>query len=324
MIYETIKKPQIAGPLPAEDKMQKSDFRGVLPAITTKLDVDQAVDLAGVKADVIFQIEGGVDGIIVCGSLGEASSLTREEKLAIAKAAIEAAAGRVPVILTIAEDSTAAGASLARAAETIGIEGLMVLPAMRYLSDTRETITHFRAIAAASSLPIIIYNNPLAYGIDVKPETLAELADEPKFVAVKESTGDTRRINETINVVGDRYQLLTGVDDLALESLVLGCVGWIAGLVVAFPKETVAIYKLVQAGRIPEALEIYRWFLPLLHLDIGPKFVQKIKLAEHLVRGTSPIVRQPRLQLVGEEEREVRAVVETGLKTRPDLSKYGS
>lgn len=303
--------------------MQKSDFRGVLPAITTKMTADQQVDFEAVKADVIFQIEGGVDAIVVCGSLGEASSLTVTEKLAVAKAAIEAAAGRVPVLLTIAEDSTAAGAALAAEAEKIGVEGLMVLPAMRYLADDREVVFHYRAIAAASSLPIIIYNNPLAYGINITAEMLKDMADEPKFVAIKESTGDTRRINETINAVGDRYQLLTGVDDLALESLVLGCHGWIAGLVVAFPKETVAIYKLVQQDRIKEAMEIYRWFLPLLHLDIGPKFVQNIKLCEAIVRGTSPVVRQPRLELVGDEAKAIRAVVEQGLKTRPDLAKYG-
>jgi dihydrodipicolinate synthase/N-acetylneuraminate lyase len=302
--------------------MQKSDFRGVLPAITTKMTADQEIDLAGVKADVAFQLEAGVDGIIVCGSLGEASTLVREEKLSVAKAAIEEAAGRKPVLLTIAEDSTRAGASLAAEAEQIGAKGLMVLPAMRYLADDREVVAHYRAIAAASNLPIIIYNNPIAYGINITAEMLKEMADEPKFVAIKESTGDTRRINETINALGDRYQLLTGVDDLALESLILGCHGWIAGLVVAFPHETVAIYKLAQAGRITEALEIYRWFLPLLHMDIGPKFVQNIKLVEHIVRGTSPVTRAPRLPLVGAEEALVRSVTETGLRTRPDLSKY--
>jgi len=303
--------------------MQNSDFRGIFPALTTRMTADQEVDLPAVAADVEFQIAAGVDALIMCGSLGEASSLTREEKLAIAKTAIEAAKGRVPVLLTIAEDSTRAGAVLAAEAEKLGIEGLMVLPAMRYLADDREVIAHYRAIAAASSLPIIIYNNPLAYGINISPAMLGELADEPKFVAVKESTGDTRRINETIRAVGDRYQLLTGVDDLALESLILGCTGWIAGLVVAFPRETVAIYKLLQAGRINEALEIYRWFLPLLHQDIGPKFVQNIKLVEHLVRGVSPVTRAPRLPLVGEEEAAVKAVVAEGLATRPDLSKYG-
>jgi len=291
--------------------MRKSDFRGVFPAITTKMTSDQEVDLAAVKADVAYQIAAGVDGVIVCGSLGEASSLTREEKLAIARVAIEAAAGRKPILLTIAE------------AEKLGIEGLMVLPAMRYLADDREVVAHYRAIAAASNLPIIIYNNPIAYGIDVSKEMLLEMADEPKFVAIKESTGDTRRINETLAALGDRYQLLTGVDDLALESLILGCSGWIAGLVVAFPRETVAIYRLVEEGRIPEALEIYRWFLPLLHMDIGPKFVQNIKLVETIVRGTSPVTRAPRLALVGAEEAQVRAVTEAGLKSRPDLAKYG-
>jgi 1-pyrroline-4-hydroxy-2-carboxylate deaminase len=303
--------------------MQKSDFRGVLPAITTKMTADQEVDFAGVAADVRFQIEGGVDGVITCGSLGEASTLVASEKLDIARAAIEAADGKKPVLLTIAEDSTRAGARLAAEAEKLGIEGLMVLPAMRYLADDREVVAHYRAIAAASGLPIIIYNNPIAYGINVTAEMLAEMADEPRFVAIKESTGDTRRINETIRAVGDRYQLLTGVDDLALESLILGCSGWIAGLVVAFPRETVAIYQLVQQGRIAEALEIYRWFLPLLNMDIGPKFVQNIKLVEHLVRGTSPVTRAPRLPLVGAEDAYVRAVTAAGLKARPDLSKYG-
>ena len=300
--------------------MKKADFKGILPAITTKMTAGQEVDLDGVGADVAFQLDAGVDAIIVCGSLGEASSLTREEKLAICGAAVAEAGGRKPVLLTIAEDSTRAAASLAAEAEQLGLDGLMVLPAMRYPADERETMTHFRAVAAASSLPIIIYNNPIAYGIDLRSKALAELADEPKFVAIKESSGDTRRINEIKRAVGDRYQLLTGVDDLALESLLLGCVGWIAGLVVAFPHETVAIYRLVQQGRLKEALEIYRWFLPLLHLDIGPKFVQQIKLVEHLVRGTSPVVRQPRLPLVGEEDANVRLLVEKSLRERPTIS----
>jgi dihydrodipicolinate synthase/N-acetylneuraminate lyase len=300
--------------------MKQADFKGILPAITTKMTADQEVDLDGVRADVGFQIEAGVDAIIVCGSLGEASSLTREEKLAICRAATAEAHGRRPVLLTIAEDSTRAAANLAAEAEQIGLDGLMVLPAMRYLADERETVTHFRAVAAASGLPIIIYNNPIAYGVDLRPQALAELADEPKFVAIKESSGDTRRINEVLRTVGDRYQVLTGVDDLALESLLLGCVGWIAGLVVAFPHETVAIYRLVQQGRIEEALEIYRWFLPLLHLDIGPKFVQQIKLVEHLVRGTSPVVRQPRLALIGDEDAMVRRLVEKSLRERPTIS----
>jgi 1-pyrroline-4-hydroxy-2-carboxylate deaminase len=272
---------------------------------------------------VAFQIEGGADALIVCGSLGEASSLTPPEKIAIARAALEAAAGRVPVLLTIAEDSTRAAAELAARAQDIGCAGLMVLPAMRYLSDQRETVSHFRKVAAASDLPIIVYNNPIAYGVDLSTASLVEMADEPKFVAIKESSGDTRRVNETLAALGDRYNLLTGVDDLALESLVLGCCGWIAGLVVAFPRETVAIYRLVQAGRIGEALEIYRWFLPLLHLDIGPKFVQQIKLAEAVVRGVNPMTREPRLPLTAGEAAAVRRTVEAGLSTRPELAKFG-
>ena len=303
--------------------MNKSDFRGIFPAITTKMTDDQEVDLGGVRADVAFQIEAGVDGIIVCGSLGEASTLTAEEKLAITRAAVEETAGRKPVILTIAEDSTRAGAEMARAAAEAGAEGLMVLPAMRYLADSRELRAHFRAVAAASDLPIILYNNPIAYTVDMDVADLADLADEPKFVAIKESSGDTRRINETLDALGDRYEILTGVDNLALESLILGCSGWIAGLVVAFPRETVAIYRLVEERRIDEALEIYRWFLPLLALDIGPKFVQKIKLCEAMVRGTNPTTRAPRLPLAGDEEAAVRAVIERGIAERPDLSKYG-
>jgi dihydrodipicolinate synthase/N-acetylneuraminate lyase len=294
----------------------------VLSAITTKLDRDQNVDLSGVADDVAFQIEGGVDGIICCGSLGEASTLTADEKLDIARAAREHAAGAAPVLLTIAEDSTRAACRLAERAARAGIDGLMVLPAMRYVADDRETIAHFRDVARATSLSAIIYNNPVAYGIDLRPPLLAELADEACFTAIKESSADLRRITDIHNLLSDRYEILTGVDDLALESLVLGCSGWIAGLVCAFPKETVAIYRLVQEGRIEDARTIYRWFMPLLHLDFAVKFVQNIKLVEHLVRGTSTTVRQPRLELVGAEREQVLAIVETALANRPDLDRY--
>ncbi len=258
-------------------------------------------------------------GIVCCGSLGEASTLTADEKLAIAETVKEASGGRAPVILTIAEDSTRAAAELAARAAVAGVDGLMVLPAMRYLSTPRETVAHFRAVAAASDLAIMVYNNPLAYGVDVTPAMLAEMADEKKFVAVKESSGDVRRLTDIHNLVGERYQLFTGVDDLALESLMLGAVGWVAGLVCAFPRETVAIYDLARAGRMAEARDIYRWFMPLLHLDVSARFVQNIKLAEHMVRGTSTTVRAPRLELAGEEKAAVEAVVAAALKTRPDL-----
>ena len=303
--------------------MQRNDWHGVYSAITTKLNGDETVDLAAVKADVAFQLDARVHGIVCCGSLGEASTLTADEKLSIAATAREASGGRAPVILTIAEDSTRAAAELAAQAAAAGVDGLMVLPAMRYVSTPRETIAHFRAVAAASDRDIMIYNNPIAYGVDVTPAMLAEMADEKKFVAVKESSGDVRRLTDIHNLLGERYQLFTGVDDLALESLMLGAVGWVAGLVCAFPRETVAIYELARAGRMAEARDIYRWFMPLLHLDVSARFVQNIKLAEHMVRGTATTVRAPRLELAGEEKAAVEAVVAAALKTRPDLGRYG-
>jgi 4-hydroxy-tetrahydrodipicolinate synthase len=303
--------------------MQRNDWHGVYSAITTKLSRDESVDLAAVAADVDFQLDARVHGIVCCGSLGEASTLCADEKLAITAAAKKASQGRAPVILTIAEDSTMAAAELAARAAAAGIDGLMVLPAMRYQSTPRETIAHFRAVAAASDRDIMIYNNPIAYGVDVTPAMLHELADEKKFVAVKESSGDVRRLTDIHNLVGERYRLFTGVDDLALESLMLGAVGWVAGLVCAFPRETRAIYELARAGRMAEARAIYRWFMPLLHLDVSARFVQNIKLAEHMVRGTSTTVRAPRLELEGEEKAAVEAVVAAALKTRPDLTAYG-
>ena len=303
--------------------MQKSDFAGVMPAITTKMTATEDVDLEDVARDVSFQIDAGVDAVIVCGSLGEASTLIAAEKLDVLAAALDASAGRKPVLLTIAEDSTRAAVDLALRASDAGAAGLMVLPAMRYLAEPRETIAHFRAVAAASGLPVIVYNNPVAYGIDVTPAMLAELAPCETLVAVKESSADVRRITDILNTVGDRYRHLTGVDDLALESLVLGCDGWIAGLCAAFPEETVAIYRLARVGRIGEALEIYRWFMPLLHLDISPRFFQYIKLVEAIVRGTSPVVRAPRLALDDDEERRIRGLVSHALESRIDLRRYG-
>jgi 4-hydroxy-tetrahydrodipicolinate synthase len=298
-------------------------WRGVYSAITTKLDRNEGVDLDGVAADVRFQIEGGVDAIICCGSLGEASTLTAEEKIAIARTAKEAA-GSVPVMLTIAEDSTRAAVRLAEEAAALGLDGLMVLPAMRYVATPREIIAHFRRVAKASDLPIMVYNNPVAYQIDITPAMFGEIADEKNFVAIKESSADLRRITDIVNEVGDRYAIFTGVDDLALEALMLGATGWVAGLVVAFPKETVAIYRLAKAGRYEEARTIYRWFMPLLHLDFSVRFVQNIKLVEHIVRGTATTVRAPRLELPGDEAARIRAIVEKALRTRPNLSEYAA
>jgi 4-hydroxy-tetrahydrodipicolinate synthase len=227
------------------------------------------------------------------------------------------------VILTIAEDSTRAAARLAERAEKAGADGLMVLPAMRYVATPREVVAYFRTMAKSSGLDIMVYNNPIAYGIDVTPAMFADLADEPKFVAIKESSGDVRRITDIHNAVGDRYAVFTGVDDLALESLMLGAVGWVAGLVCAFPTETVAIYELMRSGRVEEARDVYRWFMPLLHLDVSNRFVQNIKLVEHMVRGTATTVRGPRLELAGEELAAVKKTVSAALASRPNLARYG-
>jgi 4-hydroxy-tetrahydrodipicolinate synthase len=301
----------------------RNDWHGVYSAITTKLTKAEDVDFAAVAADVDYQLAARVHGIVCCGSLGEASTLTADEKIDILKAAKERAEGRAPVILTISEDSTRAAAKVADRGQKAGADGLMVLPAMRYVASPREVIAYYREMARASDLDIMVYNNPLAYSIDITPAMFAELADEPKFVAIKESSGDVRRITDIHNTVGDRYAIFTGVDDLAMESLMLGAVGWVAGLVCAFPRETVAIYELMQAGRIAEAREIYRWFMPLLHLDVSQRFVQNIKLAEHLVRGTSTTVRAPRLELAGDELRQVTEIVSSALAKRPDLTRYG-
>lgn len=294
-------------------------WKGVFPAVTTKFTADGDLDLDGTFRHIAWQIECGADGIIVCGSLGENSTLAFDEKLAVLDVAIKAAEGRVPVLLTVAEGTTRDACRMAKLAEERGAAGLMVLPGMRYVSDRRETIAHYRAVAAASSLPIMLYINPLAYVVDITPDMLAELADEPKFVAIKESTGDVRRVTQVINACGDRYAIFCGVDDLAMEEMAMGAVGWVAGLVTAFPKETVAIYKLVQAGRWEEARAIYRWFQPLLRLDISTKLVQNIKLAEAMEGVGTEHVRAPRLPLVGEERAQVEKIIRDAVAKRPKL-----
>ncbi|MDC7712044.1 dihydrodipicolinate synthase family protein [Vogesella indigofera] len=293
-------------------------WTGVFPAVTTKFHADESLDLAGTVNHIKWQLECGADGIIVCGSLGEASTLTADEKITILKAAKEVA-GNKPVLLTVAEDSTRAAAALAQAAHAAGADGIMLLPAMRYVSDARETLNHYQRVADASPLPIMIYNNPIAYGVNITPEMYAEMAAEPKYVAIKESSGDIRTLTNVINAVGSRFAIFSGVDDLALESIVMGADGWVAGLVVAFPKETVAIYKLARAGRLEEARAIYRWFAPLLHLDVSMKLVQNLKLCEAMVGVGTEHVRAPRLPLVGAERERVAAVIEAGLASRPAL-----
>ncbi|MEI9920235.1 MAG: dihydrodipicolinate synthase family protein [Bacteroidota bacterium] len=295
------------------------NWTGVFPALTTKFTSDDKLDLPLFEKNLRAQLDAGVNGVILGGSLGEASVLTNDEKFELVKFTLEKVAGKVPVILNIAEGSTSEAVKLAQHAEKIGVQGLMLLPPMRYKADDRETVTYFKAVADSTSLPIMIYNNPVDYKIEVTLDMFDQLKDKKNIQAVKESTRDVSNVTRMINRFGDRYKILCGVDPLAMEELQMGADGWVAGLVCAFPKETVAVYNLVKARKIDEALKIYRWFLPLLELDIHPKLVQYIKLAEQEVGIGSEIVRAPRLKLEGSERDRVLNIIREGVKNRPKL-----
>lgn len=294
-------------------------WQGVYPAVTTKFKEDFSVDYEAMAEHLEFQLDAGVDGIIILGSLGENSSLDMDEKIQLSRFFVDKIAGRVPLLACIAESDTRQAVSYAKQAEQMGVNGFMLLPPMRYPSDRRETISYMEEIAAATDLPIMLYNNPVAYGTDLLPADFESMASNPKFVAIKESSANTRRIPEIRRRTGDRYAIFCGVDDLAYESFSLGAVGWVAGLVVAFPHETVRMYELMRAGKWAEARAIYEWFLPLLSLDIGPKFVQQIKLVEELVGVGSARVRSPRLSLTEGDVQRVRRILEQALETRPAL-----
>tara|TARA_R110002124_G_scaffold66205_6_gene180604 strand:- start:1388 stop:2302 length:915 start_codon:yes stop_codon:yes gene_type:complete len=297
-------------------------WNGVMPAVTTKFSDDDTLDLVNFEINIKAQLDAGVNGIILGGTLGEASTLTAEEKKILIEKTVEIVQGKVPVIINIAEQSTKDAIEAARLAKEYGAEGLMMLPPMRYKADDRETVTYFKKVANSTSLPIIIYNNPVDYGIEVTLDMFEELAECKNIQAVKESTRDISNISRFKNRFKNRFALLCGVDTLALESILMGADGWVAGLVCAFPAETVAIYSLAKAGRNLEAIEIYRWFLPLLELDINTKLVQNIKLAEVATGIGTENVREPRLPLIGEERKKVLAIIEDGLKTRPTLPAY--
>lgn len=294
-------------------------FQGVYPALTTKFTTDDKLDFPLFKKNLDAQLAAGVEGVILGGSLGEASVLSNEEKFELVRFTIDAVSNKVPVVLNIAEGSTREAIKLAHEAEKLGAKGLMILPPMRYFADSRETVQYFLDVAKETSLPIMIYNNPVDYKINVTIAMFEELAAQKNILAIKESTRDVTNVSRLINRFGDRYKILCGVDPLAMEELMMGADGWVAGLVCAFPAETVAIYKLVKAGKIEEALRIYRWFIPLLELDIHPKLVQYIKLAEQETGIGSEIVRAPRLTLIGKEREEVLKVIREGVKTRPTL-----
>ena len=295
-------------------------WQGVYPAVTTKFTSGDVLDLEGFGLNIDFQLESGVEGIILGGTLGESSTLTAKEKDTLVTVTLERVGGKVPVILNIAEGATREAVYLARRAKKLGTDGLMLLPPMRYKTDHRETVVYFSTVAKAVDLPIMIYNNPVDYKTEVTLAMFEELIACDNIQAVKESTRDVSNVTRLRRAFGDRLKILCGVDTLALEELVLGADGWVAGLVCAFPKETVAVYRLVKAGRLSEAVEIYRWFLPLLELDIHPKLVQYIKLAEQCCGVGTEFVREPRLMLVGEERKRVLGIIEEGIAKRPVLS----
>jgi dihydrodipicolinate synthase/N-acetylneuraminate lyase len=298
------------------------NWNGVFPAVTTKFNDDDSLDISSFVKNIHAQQAAGVNGIILGGTLGEASTLEVAEKDLLLVEALKAVEGKIPVIMNVAEQSTNGAIIAAKKAADLGANGLMMLPPMRYAASDRETVVYFKAVANATSLPIMVYNNPVDYKTLVSLDMFEELAECDTIQSVKESTRDLSNVTRMFNRFGERFKILGGVDTLALESLSMGAHGWVAGLVCAFPKETVAIYRLEKAGRHKEALEIYRWFLPLLELDINARLVQNIKLAE-LANGIgTENVRPPRLPLIGEERKHVLNIINQGLATRPILPDY--
>ncbi|MDB5023741.1 MAG: dihydrodipicolinate synthase family protein [Mucilaginibacter sp.] len=297
----------------------KFTWKGVFPAVTTKFTDNDELDFRAFDYNISAQLEAGVDGLILGGSLGEASVLSDEEKFALLKHTARLVDGKVPVLLNIAEQATKAAVACAKKALDYGASGLMLLPPMRYKADDQETVAFLTAVAESTPLPIMIYNNPVDYKIEVTLDMFEQLAKYDNIQAVKESTRDVSNVTRMINRFGGRFKIMTGVDPLAMESLVMGADGWVAGLVDAFPKETVAIYRLVKANRISEALTIYRWFLPVLELDIHPKLVQYIKLAEVATGIGTEHVRAPRLTIQGAERERVLKIINDALTARPAL-----
>ncbi len=291
-------------------------WRGVFPAATTQFHTAGSLDLPGTVQHIDAMMWAGIHGLIALGTVGENCSLEYGEKLEVLRAVVKQVDGRIPVLSGVAEYTTPLACRFAADARKAGVNGLMVLPPLVYKTDPRETIAHYRAVAKATDLPIMVYNNPISYGVDITPPMFAELADEPHIVAIKESSENVRRITDLKNLCGDRYILFCGVDDLFLEAAMLGAVGWVAGLVNAFPEETVRLYELAAASKYDEAVKLYRWFTPLLHLDTHVKLVQYIKLAAAEVGHGTEVTRAPRLPLVGKEREEVLAVVRKAMATR--------
>ena len=294
-------------------------WQGVFPALTTQFKKDQSLDLDGTARHLEAMIKGGIHGVILLGSVGENTALEYQEKLTVLREMLPVVGGRIPVLSGVAEYTTALGCRYAKDAERLGLDGLMVLPAMVYKADRRELLAHFRSVARSSGLPIMIYNNPVSYHVDLTPDAFVDLQDEPTLVAIKESSDNVRRLTDIVNLLGDRYILFSGVDDLVLESILLGAQGWVSGLVNAFPEENRALWDLATSGQWEEARELYRWYTPLLHLDTKIKLVQYIKLAMAECGLGSEMVRAPRLPLEGAEREEILGIIRRSLATRPAL-----
>ena len=295
------------------------EWKGIFPALTTPFTVNDELDLPMFEKNLHAQVNAGVHGVIIGGSLGEASTLTTSEKEELIKFALRKVEAKIPVILNIAEASAKDALHQTALAKQWNADGLMLLPPMRYKADDRETIEYFKTVARSTDLPIMIYNNPIDYKIEVTLDMIEELAECKNITAVKESTKDVSNVTRLKNRFGDRYKVLCGVDTIAMEELLLGADGWVAGLVNAFPNETAAVYELVRSGKIEEATKIYRWFMPLLELDIHPKLVQYIKLAQVQTGLGTEFVRAPRLVLEGEERKRILKVINDGIASRPSL-----
>ncbi len=301
----------------------KSNWSGVFPAVTTQFREDMSLDIEATAKVMEGLIRDGVSGLVVCGTVGENCSLEKGEKIAVMEAARAVARGRVPVVSGIAEFTTLFAIDMAKEAARIGLDGVMVMPALVYSSKPRETAAHFRGVARATDLPVMVYNNPPIYKNDVTPDILASLADCDTIVYFKESSGDTRRFTDLRNMVGDRFVLFAGLDDVVVESIMVGAVGWVSGLSNAFPREGETLFRLARAGRYAEAMDIYRWFMPLLHLDARPDLVQCIKLCEHIMGRGTHRTRPPRLALDQKETAAIEAMMKQALAARPKLPDVG-
>ncbi len=302
---------------------KKISWEGVFPAVTTQFKPNYDLDIESTARVMDGLIRDGVSGLIVCGTVGENTSLSRSEKVAVMEAAKDVSRGRVPVIAGVAEFTTAFASEVAKEAERVGLDGVMVMPALVYSSKPHETAEHFRGVSKATDLPVMVYNNPPIYKNDVTPDILASLADCETIVCFKDSSGDTRRFTDVKNMVGDRFVMFAGLDDVVVESVMLGAVGWISGMSNAFPQEGETLFRLAKAARYEEARALYEWFMPLLHLDARPDLVQCIKLCEEIMGRGSALTRPPRLQLEGKDRSHVEEIMAQALKNRPKLPDVG-